>query len=149
MTRQVYNPFEKSVDYGNRRVTNLPEFSEVILPKPVDQKLESEMSLIREIIMREFEKYKGEIETEIEKNWRDKKDKKRCRERMKRNQENMNLTKTEKKGLLSIRKRIKDGEIVVVKTDKSSKLVIMKKDEYLKIGNKDCQLEKVNWEKSI
>ena len=62
MTRQVYHPFEKSFDFGNRRVTDLPECSEVVLPKPVDQRLESEMSLIREIIMKEFEEYKKEIE---------------------------------------------------------------------------------------
>ena len=143
MTRQVYHPFEKSFDYGNRRVTDLPECSEVILPKPVDQRLESEMSMIREIIMKEFVEYKKEIEKKIEKNWRDKNKMEKCKEKMKRNQEYMNLTRIEKEGLHSIKKRMKAGEIVVVKTDKSSKLVLMKKDEYIKIGAEDCKGDKL------
>ena len=55
----------------------------------------------------------------------------------------MNLTKTEKDGLFSIRKRMKEGEIVVVKTDKSSKLVLMKREDYLKIGETDCKEDKL------
>ena len=137
MTRQIYHPFEKAFDYGNRRVTDIPECSEVRLPKPVDQKYESEMSIIREIIMKEFWSYKKEIEKEITDNWRDKTDKDRLKEKLRSNQEYMNLNKSERKGLFKLRKRIKDGNIIVVKTDKSGKLVLMKKEDYIKIGVKD------------
>ena len=71
MTRQIFHPFENTFDYGNRRVTDIPECAEVKLPKPVDQKYESEMAVIREIILKEFKLYKIEVEDGIKENWKD------------------------------------------------------------------------------
>ena len=58
-------------------------------------------------------------------------------ERRKINQEWDNLSKSEKKGLKSLRKRIRKGEIVVLKSDKSSKLCVIKKEKYLQVGIKN------------
>ena len=56
--RQVYNPIEKTLDMSKKRVT---EGAKVILPKPRNEKVESEMELIRNIIMEEFNNYKDKI----------------------------------------------------------------------------------------
>ena len=45
------------------------------------------------------------------------------------------LTKGERMGLESLKKRIKEGEIVVVETDKSGKFSVMNQDEYLQAGD--------------
>ena len=142
MTRQIFHPFENTFDYGNRRVTDLPECAEVKLPKPVDQKYESEMAVIREIILKEFKLYKKQLEDEMKENWKDIDNNEKLKERLKRNQEYRNLTKSEKRGLFKLKKRIKKGDIMVVKTDKSGKLVLMKKEDYLKIGIKDNERDK-------
>ena len=46
-------------------MTDLEENSRVVLPKPASDALESEMEVIRETIMREFKKYKKEVEEKI------------------------------------------------------------------------------------
>ena len=46
-------------------MTDLKENSRVVLPKPASDKLESEMEVARETIMKEFMKYKREIEEKI------------------------------------------------------------------------------------
>ena len=47
-----------------------------------------------------------------------------------------NLTKSEKEGLESLRKRVAEGEIVVVPTDKSGRFSVMDMDTYLQAGLK-------------
>ena len=66
---------------------------------------------------------------------------KRKEERRKANQEWDNLSKSEKKGLMSLRKRIKKGEIVVLKSDKSSKLCVIKIDKHLQVGINKSRFE--------
>ena len=60
--RQVYNPIEKTFDFSKRRVTDIKENSKVYLPKPVNAKIEGEMEMIRNILMKEFRTYKEEID---------------------------------------------------------------------------------------
>ena len=58
-----------------------------------------------------------------------------------------NLSKSQKNGLLSIRKRVKDGEIVIIPTDKSGNLAIMTRDSYLKAGLKHTIKDReVGWD---
>ena len=56
--RQVYDPLEKTLDMSKKRVTDLQECAEIVLPKPRNEKVECEMEIIRNIIMEEFEAYK-------------------------------------------------------------------------------------------
>ena len=66
------------------------------LPKGVDDKIESELHILKEIMMREFKRYKREIESrEIKEN---------IEERKRKNQEWRNLTWCEKRGLKSLKK---------------------------------------------
>ena len=62
LERQVYDPVTKTFDYSRKRTTDLPENGQVYLPKAVNAKVESEMSIIRNIILEEFETYKEEID---------------------------------------------------------------------------------------
>ena len=57
----------------------------------------------------------------------------------------LNLSKDEKHGLNSIRKRIKAGEIMVVPTDKSGRLSVLSLDQYLASGGAHtCKDEKID-----
>ena len=60
--RQIFDPGKKIFDYTKRRVTDLKENSFVKLPKGTDSKLENELGMIRELIMREFSSYKTQLE---------------------------------------------------------------------------------------
>ena len=131
--RQVFNPISRQFDYSKRRVTDLQENNKVYLPKICDVKEESEIEMMRNIIMEEYRDYKKDSvnrkirelkETDPEKI-----------ERIKwRNQEYDNLTAAERRGLSKLRKRIEKDEIVVVKTDKSGKMGLISKEKYLEMG---------------
>ena len=145
---------------AKKRVTDLDENSRVVLPKPASDKLESEMEIVRETIMREFKRYKKEIEEKLVKmdenklknrermrirsngvkrkreNETDREMERKNRVDTSRNQEWSNLDSSEKKGLKKLRNRIKKGELVIVKTDKSGKLMAMRKEDYLQFGIK-------------
>ena len=130
-SRQIYDPINKVFNYSKRRVTDLPENNRVKLPKEVEPKIENEIGMIKEIVMKEFLKYKNELEKEEEQRGVPKE--------KRRNQEYMNLTKSEKRGLKKLRKRIDNKEIIVMKTDKSGKLTHMKREKYLELGKKQNQ----------
>ena len=138
--RQVYDPIEKVFDYAKKRTTDLQENGKVYLPKAVNAKIESEIEMIRKIIMDEFVKYKNELD-ENKEVIRKKVDKDKEMKKRKINQEWSNLSKREKRGLNKLRKRIKNDEIIVLKSDKSGKIIAMEKDKYVKMGenanNKD------------
>ena len=90
MERQVFNPKEKTFDYSKRRTTDLKENGFVYLPKAINPKLESELELVRKIVMEEFHKYRDEIEKKYSQQ-------EKCKRTFKRNQEWSILTKKEKK----------------------------------------------------
>ena len=52
-----------------------------------------------------------------------------------------NLTKSEQRGLKSLRKRVNRGEVVVTETDKSKRYCILTREEYEKSGMKHTQKE--------
>lgn len=64
--RQVYDPVNKVFNYSKKRTTDLQENGQVFLPKAVNAKVESELALIRNVILEEFDKYKEEIEKQNE-----------------------------------------------------------------------------------
>ena len=98
--RQIYDPVTKVFNYSKRRVTDLPENNRVTLPKETTPKIENELGMLREIVMREFHKLKGELEE-------DEKRRKVPVEKRK-NQEGRNLTKQQREGLKKLKKRIGD-----------------------------------------
>ena len=59
--RQVFNPLNREFDYSKRRVTDLSENNKVYLPKLCDVKEESEIEMMRGIIMGEYREYKRNI----------------------------------------------------------------------------------------
>jgi len=63
----VFGPIGKTFDYAKKRVTDLDENSKVWLPKATDEKVESELGMIRGIIMEEFDKYKREVKESLDK----------------------------------------------------------------------------------
>ena len=60
----MFNPLEKILDLAKKRVTDLEENSKVFLPQPIDAKYQSEMEVVRNTILKEFDIYKREIEKE-------------------------------------------------------------------------------------
>ena len=51
--RQIYDPITKKFNYSKRRVTDLPENNRVVLPKEASPKIENELGMVREIVMKE------------------------------------------------------------------------------------------------
>ena len=98
-SRQYYDPVKKEFDVRKKRVTDLKENSKVILPKPLKTSLEARISLRRDKYISVYKEYKKE----------------NCNSR---DEQRLNLTFSQKKGLLKLRKRIKDSEIVIMLTDK-------------------------------
>ena len=73
-SRQIFDPLSYKFNYSKSCATDLQENKSVTLPKGVDEKLESEMSMLRDIMMREFLKYKREMEAnEVKENVEEKK----------------------------------------------------------------------------
>ena len=57
-----------------------------------------------------------------------------------------NLTKCERAGLKSLKKRVKAGELVVAQSDKSSRLCVMSRAQYIESGNTHTEKdEKIDW----
>ena len=126
--RQIYDPIKKVFDYSKRRVTDLIENNRVALPKEAEPRIENELGMLREIILKEFKDYKLELERE--------EIKKGIKEEKRINQKEKNLSIQEKRGLKKIRQRIKEKEVVVLKTDKSGKMTIADRESYLEMGRK-------------
>ena len=177
-SRMIFDPTKKVFDYANRRVTDLKENTRITLPKAGSPKEEAELEMMRKIVIEEFNKYKKEVEETNTKSSLDQKKNKRKEKREKemiaakernedsdniiekeieketekkdnRNQEWKNLTSSERRGLIKLRKRIKDEEIVILRTDKSGKLTAMKKEEYLKMGRSKIEKDKKMTRKEI
>ena len=118
-SRQIFDPLTYRFNYTKKCATDLQENKSVTLPKGVEERLESEMSMLKELMMREFNRYKRELEA---KDIRD-----NVEERKRKNQQWRNLTWCEKRGLRSLKKRIENKELICVKTDKSKKLTYEKR----------------------
>ena len=65
------------------------------------------------------------------------KDERETKKRMKRSvggEYLSNLTREEKKGLKSLKKKIDEGMITIAQTDKSARLAVLSPDQYIKAG---------------
>ena len=61
-SRQIFDPITLKFNYSKKRATDLKENKSVSLPKGVDEKLESELSILKEMMLKEFRAYKQELE---------------------------------------------------------------------------------------
>ena len=60
-----------------------------------------------------------------------------------------NLTEEQQQGLKSLQKRIKDKEIVVLRTDKSGKLCVATTEEYIKMGQKHTNKDRIIYRREV
>ena len=108
--RQVYDTATKTFDYSKKRTTDLKENSEVKLPLPCDPMTESAINVVKKKIMDVFRHYK----------------KKECDNE---GRQETNLSKSELKGLNSLKKRVAEGELIALKTDKSGIMTLITTEE--------------------
>ena len=59
-----------------------------------------------------------------------------------RESKNINLSKSEVKGLRSLQKRVTAGEIVITSTDKSSRFAVLTPDQYIGSGLKHVEKDR-------
>ena len=118
--RMVFNPREGVYDSRKRRVTDLKECARVTLPKPLTDDEESKLEVRKRFQKEVFEKYRRENTNKY-------------------GEQKSNLTKTEQKGLKSLKKRIENEEILVMKTDKSSKFVVTTPEDYKEMGKEHIE----------
>ena len=94
------------------------------LPKPLKTEDEAAIEMMRGVMMRTYREFKEEY----------------CD---KEGNQKTNLTKDGEKGLKELQKRIKEGEILVIKTDKSGKLAVTDKENYLELGRKHIEKDRI------
>jgi hypothetical protein len=99
-----------NVDMRKLKATDLPFNKRVCLPNPLNERKEIELQHLKSKMLTTAESY-------IERN---------------KDVQMSNLTKQEKKGLRSIRKRCADKDIVVYQTDKSGRFSVDKTENYTK-----------------
>ena len=114
-TRNVFEEESKTFNLNKRRVTDCKANSRVILPRALPNEEESKLEVLRMELLEEHRRWTTE----------------HCD--CSGNQEG-NLSKEEKAGLKSLRKRINEGDIVVLPTDKSGKFAIMSMSTYMLAG---------------
>ena len=121
--RRVYNPLDKTFEYGAKRVTDLDKNKKVTLPNPCDPFTESSIELIKSNVMKTFNSYM----------------KRECNEK---GEQVTNLKRNEQKGLRKLKKRILNHEILVLKTNKSGKLTVINREKYKKKGMENCKRDR-------
>ena len=138
--RYVYNPFDKEIDFSRRRPTDYKLNSRINLPKPLPTDDEFQCEVRKRLYKGTFEQFTQEnknvnergttvISTKKEEMLNLNKDRNaRVKKRF------MNLTKIEKEGMISLKKRIKDNDIMVIPTDKSGRFSVMNHEQYLEAG---------------
>ena len=114
--RMYFDPDKVSLNFAKKRASDLKGNSRVFLPKRVKSfDMESKLEMMRVECYAVFRQYMDE---KCGKNGRQK----------------SNLSKSQLKGLLSLKKRIKNAEIVVVPTDKTGKFSVMSRASYEQAG---------------
>ena len=115
--RSIYIEEERCFDYSRRRATEMKQNTEVYLPGSIGLGAEAGLEVLRQ----EWTAcYHGFCNKDCNK----------------REEQTSNLTKEEKEGLESLRKRNKEGELMIVPTDKSARFSVMDLDTYMQAGLK-------------
>ena len=122
--RESYNPEKQRLNFSQMGPSDVKNNPRVILPRPRSVKEEVELTTRATLVTHEVHQYLNSLENQPD-----------------------NLTKSERRGLKKLRKRIQDKEIVVLETDKSGSLCIMPLDMYMKLGEEHVKNDpKVIWE---
>ena len=114
-TRQIFDPIENVIDMRKLKVTDVKHNTKIYLPKALDAKSEAGIEVRRQKCMEIYQEYLKEF----------------CDEK---GSQTSNLSPTQKRGLIKLRKRIKNGEVVVCLTDKSGRMALMSMESYLEAG---------------
>jgi hypothetical protein len=122
-SRQVHNPVELTIDFGNLRVTDAKGNTRVILPKAGAVQFEMELEMKKIVWSKIFDDYVDEMTDE-------------------EGMQESNLTEDEQAGLASLKKRVAAGEIVICATDKSGRFAIMTIEDYRYSGSKHTKADK-------
>ena len=134
----VYNLKEKTLDLGNLKATNYKYNKEVYLPKAETPELETLHEYRRTEFKRIFNRAVAGSDV-----------KSKCKVANDRGLSNStktkvvnpesNLSKSELKGLASLKKKVREGSLVVGKTDKSKRFAILSRQQYLDSGRQHTQ----------
>ena len=127
--RMVFDEEGMSFNFARKRVTDIKGNSRVILPKKAKNfELKAKLEMLRTECMGIFRQYLRE----------------NCG---KYGKQKSNLTKSQLKGLKSLKQRIDNAEIVVVPTDKIGNFAIMTHETYILSGMKHTRDDiEVGWE---
>ena len=137
--RHIYDPFENTINFEQRRPTDYKLNKRICLPRPLNEAEEFGCELKKREYVREFNQYLAE-------NKKNNKHKDHRTKKIKTGPTFLNLNKKEKEGAESLKKRIRNGEIMVIPTDKSARFSVMTTNQYIQAGevhtNKD---ERISW----
>ena len=103
------------MDFGRVRATDMKGNKRIFLPKAMEHDLEARMEIRRAEANRIFDecvKLLVDVSSKTEDN----------------------ITKSERRGLISLQKRVKEGEIVICQTDKSGRLAVLTQEQYRASG---------------
>ena len=112
----MYDPTASKVDMVKHRVTDRAHNTRVFLPKPMAATREATLA----VHMSDWERVRVSIKKDIADNDKDK--------------QKTNLTYSQKKGLVSLVRRVKSGEVIIVETDKTGQFAILTMEEYMAAG---------------
>ena len=115
-SRQTFDLTAGKVDMAKHRVTNSCQNTRVFLPKPMAATREAMLA----VHMSEWERVRVAIKKELADN--------------EKSEQKTNLSKNQKRGLISLVRRIKSGELIIIQTDKTGKFAILTMEDYLAAG---------------
>ena len=117
--REVFNPQTKTVDFRKVRASDVKNNPRAIMAKPTNVRSEAEFEARRQMVEDTVNNFLME-HPEPEKN----------------------LTPSEYRGLVKLKKRVANKELVVYQTDKSSKLAVASLESYTRQGQAHTKADK-------
>ena len=139
-SKLVYNKGEGVLDLGNLK-SNEYKFNKYInLPKASSTHLESMHEYRRSNMLETFDKVCSAQSTKRSKDVKMQND---PLNPIKKPRFESNLSKSEQRGLKSLKKRVQSGELVVGETDKSGRFCILKRQQYIDSGQKHVKNDTV------
>ena len=123
-SRECYDHERQTISFSNLIPSDVKNNPWVILPKPRSEKEEVELTTRATLITKEVQSYLDRSEAQPE-----------------------NLTKSERRGLRKLKKRIQARELVVLETDKSGSLCTMPLEMYMSLGSQHTKNDpEITWD---
>ena len=117
-SRLIFDQEDMSLNFARHKATDAKLNSRVILPKALSTQDEMKLEVRKMEMVKVFEDYVKEHCSDDE------------------GSQKMNLSKSELRGLKSLKKKVKDGDIIICQTDKSGRFAVMRMETYLMAGEK-------------